>query len=158
MRDLRARPVTAIVVGGAVAGALDLASAILAWLPRGVPPVRILQSIASGLYGRAAARGGWETALVGLACHFLIAFTAATIYVLAARRLRVLTDRAVVAGLLYGELVYLFMNFVVVPLSAIGHGPRMSWQHLITGPIAHPFVVGLPIALAARHFAGRRAA
>jgi hypothetical protein len=41
----------------------------------------------------------------------------------------------------------------VVPLSAVGELPRLSLPHLLTGPIGHPFVVGLPIALAVRRFA-----
>jgi hypothetical protein len=149
----RSRAITAIVVGGVAAGVLDISSAIGAWLPRGVSPVRILQSVAAGVYGAEARRGGWKTALVGLGLHFLIAFTAAALFYLASRKLRFMTARPVIAGFIYGELVYLFMNFVVVPLSAIGERFPFSWQSLITGPVGHLIFVGLPISLAVSHYA-----
>ncbi len=152
--DERPRPVAAILVGGAIAGALDISSAIGAWLPSGVSPARILQSVAGGVYGKATYEGGWRTAVIGLLCHFLIAFTAAAVFYLASRKLRFLTERPVVAGLLYGEAVFLFMNFVVLPLSAIGHRGHISgWQSLVTGPVGHLVFVGLPISLAVRRFA-----
>ena len=152
----RSRAITAIAVGGVAAGILDICSAIGAWLPRGVPPVRILQSVASGVYGGDAYQGGWSTAIVGLGLHFLIALTAAAVFYAASRVLRFMTDRPVLAGFIYGELVYLFMNFVVIPLSAIGERAPLSLQSLITGPIGHLLFVGLPISLAVRHYAGRR--
>ncbi len=152
----RSRPFAAILVGGLAAGALDLASAIGAWLPLGVSPVRIMQSIAAGLYGRDARDGGWQTALVGLGCHFVIAFTAAAVYWLASRRLRFLIERPIISGLLYGEVVYLFMNFVVIPLSAIHRWPTLdTWQSLVTGWVGHLVFVGLPISLAARRYSAR---
>lgn len=156
-RARRPRALAAILVGGGIAGVLDLASAIGAWLPRGVSPVQIMQSIAGGLFGEETYRGGWQTALVGLGLHFVIALTAAAVFYAASRRLGFLTRRPVVAGLLYGEVVYLFMNFVVLPLSAIGSFPRLSWQHMVTGPVGHLFFVGLPISLAVHRLAPRLA-
>lgn len=63
---------------------------------------------------------GWISAALGLLFHFTIAFTAATIYYVASRKIRVLVEHAVVCGLLYGEGVFLFMYFAVLPLSAVG--------------------------------------
>jgi hypothetical protein len=154
MKPQRSRPALAILVGGTLVAVLDLASAIIPWLPSGVPPIRILQAVAAGLYGRESFQGGWSTALVGLACHVLIAFTWTTAFYLASRKLRVMTERPILSGVLYAEIVYGVMNYVVMPLSAIGRGPRYNWQHLISGPVGHVFFVGLPIALAVRHFAG----
>jgi hypothetical protein len=57
----------------------------------------------------------------------------------------------VLCGLFYGELVFLFMYFVVIPLSAIGH-PQFNIATYITGPNGHPLLVGLPIALCVRRF------
>src|SRR3977135_1517904 len=78
----RPRAFDTIVYGGLVAGALDISYAIIfSWLRSGVPPTRLLQSVASGLLGREAARGGgWKTALLGLFLHFLNAFIIATIF------------------------------------------------------------------------------
>jgi len=46
----------------------------------------------------------------------------AAIFVLAATRLPVLVRRWVASGLAYGVVVYFVMNYLVVPLSAIGKG------------------------------------
>ena len=53
--------VAAIVVGGIAAGALDIVYAFTVYGVRGVAPLTILQSIASGVLGREAFRGGAET-------------------------------------------------------------------------------------------------
>jgi hypothetical protein len=145
----------AIFWGGLACGILDITQACIAWGVRGIPPVRILQSIASGVLGRQAFQGGAKTAILGGALHFLIAFTAAAVFYAASRKIKFLTQRPIVAGLLYGEVVYLVMNFVVVPLSAIHKFPTFTAPHIITGPIGHLFLVGLPISLAVRRYAGR---
>lgn len=95
---------------------------------------------------------GWTSAALGLVFHFTIAFTAAIVYYLASRVLRVMLEHAVVCGLLYGELVFVFMYFVVLPLSALGPA-RFNTATYITGPIGHTVLVGLPIALCVRRFA-----
>jgi uncharacterized membrane protein YagU involved in acid resistance len=66
--------------------------------------------------------------------------------------LTVLVEHAVISGLVYGELVFLFMYFVVLPLSALGPA-RFNMATYITGPIGHTVLVGLPIALSVRRFA-----
>ncbi|HTE49403.1 MAG TPA: hypothetical protein VK698_00910 [Kofleriaceae bacterium] len=151
------RPLAAIAVGGLIAGVLDITSAIVAYLPDGVSPVQIMQSVARGALGKSAFEGGWRTALIGLGFHFLIAFTAAAVYYLASRELRFLTRRPYLSAFLYGEAVFLFMRLVVMPLSTIGfHMPKLDWQNCLAGWGGHIFLVGLPIALATRHFAPHR--
>lgn len=143
----------AIGWGGLIAGILDIMDAIVFYGQRGVRPMRILQSISSGMLGASAFRGGWRTAVLGLALHFVIAFGAAIVYFAASRFMRVLRERPVICGLIYGVLVYLFMNYVVLPLSAVPKNPRpQSWPALINGVAAIVFLVGLPIALAVRRF------
>jgi len=142
----------AIFWGGLACGVLDITQAWVAWGIRGVAPVRILQSIASGLLGPKAFQGGAGIAALGLFLHFFIAFTAAAIYYAASRNIAFMTQRAVLSGMLYGEMVFLFMNYVVLPLSAIHRFPTYTMPLIITGPIGHLFLVGLPIALAVRKF------
>ena len=143
----------AIFWGGLICGILDLTSAIVAWGLRGAKPLRVLQSVASGLLGPAAFQGGWPTGVLGLGLHFLIAFTAAAVYYMVSRKLTFLVTRPIICGLLYGEIVFLFMNFVVLPLSAVHKSPfALSWPYLISGPLGHLFFVGLPISLAVRRY------
>src|SRR5207302_1770119 len=103
----------------------------------GSTPFRILQRIAGGIFGMHSRDMGWISAAIGLVCHFAVAFGAATVYYFASRKLRLLVERPVLCGLFYGELVFLFMYFVVIPLSAIGH-PQYNIATYITGPIGHP--------------------
>ena len=73
------RPALWKVVAGAtlLVGTLDISDAFIFYGLRGIPPVRILQGIAAGIYGRAAFGMGHRSALIGLICHFFIAFCAA---------------------------------------------------------------------------------
>ena len=152
MKLLSKGPFAAIFSGGLLAGIFDLTQAFIGYSLMGSTPFRILQAVASGIFGRQHSREmGWTSAAVGLLCHFTVAFGAATVYYVASRKLRILVQHPVLSGLVYGELVFLFMYFVVIPLSAIGHG-TFNLATYITGPIGHPLLVGLPIALCVRHF------
>ena len=115
------RDLASAALGGSVAGLLDAIYATVLWgVILGSNPAAVWQSVASGLLGKAAFSGGASTATLGLALHFFIAFVMALVYVRAARRLPVLTARPLWMGFLYGFVLYVVMNFVVVPLSAIG--------------------------------------
>ena len=145
-----------ILLGGLIAGTLDISYAcIFSYIRRGTRPSVVLQSVASGALGRSAYEGGAKTAALGLAFHFLIALIAATVYYLASRGLRFMITQAVICGILYGVLVYLFMNCVVLRLSAI-HSTTWPWSYpwpaLIGGLLIHMFGIGLPIALITRRY------
>ena len=146
------RPLRTIVIAGLVAGALDISYAFIIWGLRGVTPIRIGQSIASGLLGReAAVAGGTATGLFGLLLHFTMATIIAAIYYGAARNFRLLVDRAVPCGIAYGLATYGVMNYVVLPLSAIGAVGDSGPAYIrITGVLVHMFLIGLPIALITR--------
>ena len=146
------RAARVIFWAGLIAGTLDLTAAcVVSWLRAGVTPVRVFQSIASGLYGPASFTGGAKTAVLGVVLHFIIATTAAAVYYLASRQLRFLIDQTIIAGVLYGVLVYLFMNFVVLPLSAVTRRP-VPLSGRIIGMLIIIFCVGLPIAIIVRRF------
>jgi hypothetical protein len=156
VRDLDGMPATPahpILTGGLIAGVLDITAAIVIYAFRGVAPVRILQSVASGLLGPAAFTGGGKTAALGLALHFLIATTAAAVYFLASRKLPALIRKPGLWGSLYGVAVWAFMNFVVLPLSAVRKQPFDAEMALILVAV-HIVCVGLPIAFAARRYSG----
>jgi hypothetical protein len=141
----------AVLWAGLACGVLDITAALVVYGFFGLKPVPLLQGIASGLLGPKAFDGGLATALLGLLCHFVIAFGAATVYFVASRALRVLVDQAVVFGVLYGVAVYFFMNRIVLPLSAAAKRP-FSLKFMIIGVVIHIFCVGLPISLSVRRF------
>lgn len=142
----------AILRGGLLAGTLDILAAFINSGLRGVGPTRVLQAIASGLLGRDAFNGGFATAALGLVLHFFIATTATAFYYAVSRKLKVLVDHAVVCGLAYGIPVYLVMNLVVLPLSAVPFKPPHTLDAVVTAALILMFCVGLPIALIVRRY------
>lgn len=139
----------AIFAGGLIAGVIDIAYAIIVYSP--THPVRIFQSVGSGIFGRNSFKMGAESAVVGLLCHFTIAIGAAVVYYLASRMIPFMTQHAVLAGLIYGALVYGFMHLVVLPLSAAPAG-HAAFIYKACEFVEHWFGVGLPIALSVRHY------
>jgi hypothetical protein len=146
------RPGLAIAVGGLVAGVADILGAFAIYWP--APPAGILRSIAAGVVGSAAARtGGPGLAALGLLLHFVVALGAAAVFVAAGRAVPVLARRPLLTGPLYGLVVFLVMNYGVIPLSAIGRFPG-PWSGTTYQVIAlHLVGVGPPIALAVRRWA-----
>ena len=143
--------ILALLAAGVICGVMDITAAVVVYGRFGLKPMRLLQGIASGLLGQRAFSGGLSTALLGLLCHFVIAFGAAAAYLLASRILGFLTEHAVVSGVLYGVAVYFFMQQIVLPFSAAAKRP-FSMQMMIIGVVIHIFCVGLPIALSIRRF------
>jgi hypothetical protein len=145
-------PLEAIVVGGLIAGAFDMSYALL-WFSgvKGVPWMKIPQSVAAGLIGKSSFDGGAGTVALGLCLHWLIALTWATVFVLVGRRLLpVLLRKPIPFGLAYGAWIYFFMNWVVLPLSAMHTKPHFApWDTWLTGLAVHMFGIGLAISLSA---------
>jgi uncharacterized membrane protein YagU involved in acid resistance len=139
----------AILVGGLVAGVLDITYAITAYGLIGVPARAILQSIASGWLGKTAYSGGWPVAMLGLASHLFITCVMAGIFVAAARRVSQLCKQPLLSGMVFGLCAFVVMNQVVVPLSAAAVRPPRGW-FLAGDLLSHMFLVGAPIAFAAR--------
>ena len=146
-----AHPRRLVLAGGLVAGALDITYACVFWaIKAGVPAQRIFQSVAAGLLGTASFTGGWPTAVLGLALHFFIATTMSVTYYVAARRIPILGGRPVPFGAAYGLLLYVIMNYIVVPLSAAGHGGAKDPLWVALSIVVHMFLIGVPIALFSR--------
>jgi hypothetical protein len=139
----------AILWGGLVAGTLDAIDGVIAFGTQGLSPIQVLQYIASGALGQSAFRGGIGTAALGAFFHFLIAWVVAAVFVFASQRIQVLKTHAVSLGLLYGGAIYFFMNYLVLPLSAVAPSPFHVGLFL-NGVIGHALFVGLPVALYSR--------
>jgi len=137
----------AIAVGGGLAGTLDLAQACILFGAK-IPLV-----IAAGLLGRQAIHGGVGTYVLGVFLHFFIAFSAATVYYAASRRLGFMKEHPLVCGLFFGAAVEEVMSLVVLPLSALHAKGPYELRELILGLLVHMVVVGLPISFSVRRFA-----
>lgn len=143
-RNFRALP--AILIGGGLAGLFDLVAAfiIFGWsVPR---------AIAGGLMGPSAFEGGAGTWLLGVMLHFFIATCAAGVYCWASSRLPFLKTNPLVCGLFFGIAVFLVMNLIVLPLSALNSAGPYTLDTLIRGLLIHMILVGLPISYSLRYF------
>lgn len=138
-----------ILLATVVVGALDITEVIVFYGLKGIAPTRILQSVATGLLGRAAFEGGIQTALLGLALHYFIAFVVVSVYFFASGRIAALRQSPVLLGAVYGLGVYLVMNFIVLPLSAAGP-PKFTLVGVLNQLFAHVFCIGIPTGLMAR--------
>jgi hypothetical protein len=141
--------VSTILLAGGVAGALDLVLATSSMVAAaGVSPLRPWKGVAAALVGKSAvAAGGDIMALLGIVLHFLITITAAAIYVAAYQRLDLLRRHPVLSGVAFGVLFMLTMNYVILPLSALGHPLYVGLAALVREAETHTLVVGLPISL-----------
>ena len=152
---MRPRALDTILFGGLTAGVLDILDAIVLTRLNGGTATRVLQTIASGVLGRASYEGGLASAALGLCLHFFIATCAATAFYLASRRLPALIERPLVFGPLFGIAVWAVMYQVVLPITfgrpyTIPAAPQLLNQLGI-----HMLGVGLPIALIAARSARR---
>src|ERR1700722_951910 len=89
-------PLLAILWAGFTCGTLDISAALVVYRYFGRPPIRLLQGIAAGVLGSRSFQGGLPTALLGLFCHFFIAFSAATVYLTASLWIPFLLAHAVI--------------------------------------------------------------
>jgi hypothetical protein len=144
------RTAATLFLGALVIGTLDIVYAMIFWhFKAAVPPTRILQSVAAGIYGKASFTSGARTAAIGAALHYFISLCIVLVYWLASKRFRLLTERPILYGAIYGVLVYFVMNYVVIPLSATQRGKFLfSWVALTI--VVHAFLIGVPAALSAR--------
>jgi hypothetical protein len=140
------RALLSILVGGTVAGVLDLTSAFF-FYGRGVPRV-----IAAGLLGRGVLHGGPVIYMLGIVLHMFIAISAATIFYAASRKLHFMKTNFVVSGLFFGIGLYLVMTLIVLPLSALHATGPLARHEIIQGLLIHMLIIGLPISFFVRKF------
>lgn len=142
-------PFGAVLAGGLIAGTIDIGAACLI-NQRGIP--FILHAIAGGLLAERSFSGGAATAALGLVLQELMGILIAAIYVYASNRLPDLRRRWIVFGLAYGVVIFIVMNYIVVPLSAWHHVPQFVASKFVAN-LAAMLLFGLIVAA----FAGRLA-
>ncbi len=149
----RTLPVSrAILYATLVVGVLDATDGVVFLGLHGQNPIQVLQYIASSLLGTRSFSGGLASAGLGLVLHFAVSLVVATIYILASRRVAVLRTQWALLGLLFGAAVWVVMNLMVLPLTAVAPNP-ITTAALINGVIGHALFVGLPSAFFAKEVA-----
>ena len=143
----------AIAKSGLVAGTLDIVTACAVYAGiKGVTTVqRLLQGIASGVFGKKAFEGGVRMAFSGLFLHYLIAFIFAIFYFIVYPMFPPLKKNWVVSGLVYGIGVWVVMNLIVRPIDIPNPDPSKSpatpsWDAVVLGMSILMVMIGLPIA------------
>lgn len=147
-RQTEAMALRTILMAGLICGTLDGLCALALSAGRFV---RLFQFLASGLLGHKAFEGGMATVALGIAVHFSVALGAAAVFYWASRALPFMVEQAVLCGVLFGVLVHVFMNFLVIPLSAIGRRP-FNARSFVVQLLVHVIVVGPSIALTVRYY------
>jgi len=141
----------AIMWGGTACGILDGVAASVQFALRGIKPLRVWQGVASGLMGDRAFELGWWSGGLGLILHFLIAAIVTTAFVGACAHFPALQQFFWISGPIYGVIVFLVMNLIVVPLSARPERPAPVMVVAVQ-IVIHMFFVGLPIAMSSNRF------
>lgn len=129
-----------LVAAGLIAGTLDIGAASLI---NRLSPVVILQAVASGLLGKGAFAGGAATASVGLLVQWGISILIAAIYLMVTAPWRGMRRRWFLTGVLAGVVIFLTMNYLVVPLSAAPFRPHFGLHQLLTVFTPYKFVANL---------------
>jgi len=138
-----------IALATLVAGALDIGFAAINTAAAGKPIAGMLRSVASGPFADAP-HWGTAGAAAGLAVHFAIMAVMAAVFVIAVDRIGWVRKNWLLAGLLYGLVLWLVMYGVVLPQRFGAAFPTSKPIELAKQLFAHIGLVGLPIALIAR--------
>ena len=148
-----------IFLSGLIAGTLDILAALIIYdlILQKTPSIKILQSIASGIFKKEAYAGGSQMALYGLLLHYFIAFTFAVFYFTIYPHFNFLKKNTLLSGILYGIFVWIIMNLLVLPTVF----PALPEKHLdfplILSMLILIFCIGIPIAFITRkHYSFHR--
>ena len=147
-----------IFQAGFVVGILDIIAAFIVsgLRTQTIPVLPVLKYVASGIFGKTAFEGGTEMAIYGLIFHFIIATIFAAIYFFLFPSITFFRMHKIASGVLYGITVWLVMNLLVLPLSAVTRGP-LKWDGVLIGVTVLVLCIGLPISfIVHRHYTSRR--
>jgi len=143
-----------IFLSGLIAGTLDILAAVIIYavVLEKTTAIKILQSIASGVFKKEAYTGGPKMAWYGLGFHYLIAFIFAWFYFIIYSYLPFLKKNVILSGILYGILVWIIMNLIVLPMVF----PLLPEKHfdfpLLLSILILIVCIGLPIASITRKY------
>lgn len=134
-----------VLLGGFFAGLADTIYPTVNFLMAGKPWFAPWKGVAGGLLGQTARDGGMEMVALGLALHYFICIGAAALLYFIVSRVKWLPRQWIVLGCIHGIAVLLAMNYVILPLSAIGQG-IYALEKLHIHAFWHIVLVGLPTA------------
>lgn len=151
---MNAKELRTILLIGFITGTLDIGAAIIdTYVSAGRGPDVVLKFIASGVFGKEAFVGGTSMVAFGLLAHYVIATGWTFIYYMLYKRINFLANNWVIAGVVYGILVWVGMNKVVVPMSNLPLPPS-SFDFMKAAKASAILIVciGLPNAYLIRKY------
>jgi hypothetical protein len=152
------RALRGILLGGFFAGLADFIYPTAKTVMAGGSWMSPWKGVASGLLGKPARDGGIEMVVLGASLHWFICFGAAAILYLVVSRVKWLPRHCAPLAIIHGIAVLLVMNYLILPLSAIGRG-IYAIEDLHEHAFWHIVLVGLPTAFfvsrALRHSSAR---
>jgi hypothetical protein len=135
-----------------IAGTLDIVAACLsAYLAKGTTPDRLLQYIASGIFGKSAYQGSFTMMAWGLFFHYLIAAACVVCFFWAYPQWSFLWKNIWLNALLIGIVAWLVTTQLVVPISHIKQTP-FRWLDAVIAALILVVCMGLPVAIAAKNY------
>ncbi|PKB15191.1 DUF1440 domain-containing protein [Flavobacterium sp. 5] len=146
--------VGAIFLSGLIAGTMDILAATITYtvILQKTTAIKLLQSIASGIFKKEAYTSGPQMAWYGLGLHYLIATTFALFYFLIYPYVPLFRKNALLSGILYGIFVGVVMNLIVLPIVFPALPPRSLDFALVLAIVILIFCIGLPIAFIAKKY------
>jgi hypothetical protein len=132
-----------ILLGGFFAGLADFIYPTVKTVMAGGSWMRPWKGVAGGLLGERVRDGGLEMVVLGAALHWFICISAAAILYFVVSRVKWLPRQWIALAIIHGIAVLLVMNYVILPLSAIGRG-IYPLDQLHIHAFWHIVLVGLP--------------
>ena len=153
------RLLTVILLSGLLAGTLDIVAAFIHYyINYNKNPLRVLLFIASGVFGKSAYTGGNAMYVAGAVFHYLIAYSFTVVFFLFYPLISKLRFNRVVTGIVFGALIWLVMNLVVIPLSKTPSIP-FHWPKALLAIGILIIAIGIPLSfLAYNHYLALRQA
>lgn len=133
-----------VLLGGFIAGLDDFIYPTVKTVMAGGSWTQPWKGVAGGLLGQTAREGGMEMVALGAGLHWFINIAAAFIFYWVISRLKFVPRQWFLLACLHGIAVLLTMNYVILPLSAIGRGIYPLDQMHIHA-FWHIVLVGLPV-------------
>ena len=155
MNDRSAFPT--IILAAFLSGLLDLVAAIIVYsmLLNKTNALMIMQSVASGVFGKSAYSGGIKMAVIGLILHFVISLIFTLLYFFIYPRISFLRKERVLSGFIYGIFIWLVMNIIVLPVAFSGLFPS-HLPSILIGIIIVIVAVGMPVSIITHYYYTRK--
>lgn len=143
-----------ILYSGFLSGTLDILAAIIIYavILHQTTAVKILQSIASGIFKQEAYTNGSQMAFYGLLLHYFIALVFAYLYFKIYPYFPILRKSFLLSGLIYGLFVWIVMNLIVLPIVFPKLPPKQFDFPLLLSILILIFCVGLSITYITQKF------